>query len=1069
MSKAEETNSEQRDVEPPLKVYRFIRGYGWFIYNYPYVPMIIVICFVGSMVGWIFGIYGLSISAQINYYRWSKTDVVAPYDAYVDASERTYHTGLNKKEKKLDLPQQSAQGSISALIYEVKNGNALTVENIRRAWKLEDQLFNNQSYNDYCYKPNKELLLPAWNQIKVNLDDRGCYKFQTIISVIKTVLIMLHLEPKPENVNDIVLKTVLGLVPGSPPAIIEAAKSIRANLIGSDFSEATGTSSLFRTLITTGFPHKGYKNLDDRFDDQLKEQGDWGIEWIEPVNKLREEKPDGLETSMLLPGATEKEISNLILHEVLWLIGSFAFVFAFAAIHLKSIMVSLLGVLGIFFSIPSAIAFMFGVMTIHHFDALNVIGFFLICGIGSDSIFILFDNIKQSEHFAKHPLVTPELRLAYAVQQGSIALAGSILTTSIAFLALCISKLRILMYFGIFCFWELIFSLIFALTWYIAVLALWMRFVEFKLCNKPKDEKSEEDEKPLDNIDSRPDDEKEEKSIDMEKGEGISASSVKSISDTKSESTPEKKSSEEEDENEKSIKEEDYKSFSSGIAKIEKWPYDHWYDCFRHKPVFNINCSGLFINEYSIFERFFHNYWAPFIYFYRAPILFIILVVTVVMGYYTFQMKADVEIQYLPNDQYLQNLLNVLSNDFPTRIDGYSLIYYWGIYPKLHVSVKDTLSPDKFGETEFTPIDISSAEAQNYLMEACTYVKSRADLIDMSGGAGSYTCPIELLEAFANTIIINPTTNTHLPFPIPASLMKNHDFIVNFTKFLTFNLGLSEPMMDPGASVKDTIGFDLNDDHIVYIGMSFNMKVPPSQTNQILHKMYDEANDIQTYLRNLQNQKAPSLGDAGYQAANPWVTMETQDQLEKQALDGVLWAVLFSIIVIFIVTLSISYTLFFLISVASVIMIIVGILYNIGWSIGFNESVMIIIACGFCTDFIIQTMNSMAHEFTLTMFGKMQRAVTIFSAPVFSALVTTLGAGCFLYGSIILLFPPFATFLIMSGIFGIFHGFVTLPVMSAWFGFEKGDNLVVVFSRIKQRRNRKKVEVESSESAKSDE
>jgi hypothetical protein len=50
---------------------------------------------------------------------------------------------------------------------------------------------------------------------------------------------------------------------------------------------------------------------------------------------------------------------------------------------------------------------------------------------------------------------------------------------------------------------------------------------------------------------------------------------------------------------------------------------------------------------------------------------------------------------------------------------------------------------------------------------------------------------------------------------------------------------------------------------------------------------------------------------------------------------------------------------------------------------------------------------------------------------VSSALITTLVAAAFLYPCEILLFPPFATFLIASGVFGIVQGFCVLPALVA--------------------------------------
>lgn len=41
-------------------------------------------------------------------------------------------------------------------------------------------------------------------------------------------------------------------------------------------------------------------------------------------------------------------------------------------------------------------------------------------------------------------------------------------------------------------------------------------------------------------------------------------------------------------------------------------------------------------------------------------------------------------------------------------------------------------------------------------------------------------------------------------------------------------------------------------------------------------------------------------------------------------------------------------------------------------------------------------------------------------------MITTLVAAAFLYPCEVMLFPPFATFLIGSGVFGILHGFIVL-------------------------------------------
>jgi hypothetical protein len=79
-------------------------------------------------------------------------------------------------------------------------------------------------------------------------------------------------------------------------------------------------------------------------------------------------------------------------------------------------------------------------------------------------------------------------------------------------------------------------------------------------------------------------------------------------------------------------------------------------------------------------------------------------------------------------------------------------------------------------------------------------------------------------------------------------------------------------------------------------------------------------------------------------------------------------------------------------------------------------------------------MLALAHDHSSrSLFGKIQASLTTFCTPVSSALVTTLVAAAFLYPCQLLIFPPFATFLLGSGLFGIIQGFVVLPALLALF------------------------------------
>jgi hypothetical protein len=166
--------------------------------------------------------------------------------------------------------------------------------------------------------------------------------------------------------------------------------------------------------------------------------------------------------------------------------------------------------------------------------------------------------------------------------------------------------------------------------------------------------------------------------------------------------------------------------------------------------------------------------------------------------------------------------------------------------------------------------------------------------------------------------------------------------------------------------------------------------------------------------------------------------MITEEELPKQVIRDVGAAFGFAAIVILCSTLSVLYTVYVIISMLSTIFLILGILYFTGWKIGCNEAIMISIASGFCADFIIQPMIALSHDYSgRSLFGKIQASLVTFCTPVSCALVTTLVAAAFLYPCDILLFPPFATFLLGSGIFGIIHGFIVLPAWIGLFSFNR--------------------------------
>ena len=926
------------------KVWSCLQSYVSFTYKHPFVVLLLSFAFLVGMVAWLFGVYGFSVNAVIPNYRNFGGSIDDKWDSFASARAQTYYSTFEKNSKTIEQTTLSEMVEQGVIVYERRGKNILTVETLRDIWRLEDEIMKTKGWEDYCYKPSGT-----------------CQKLTSLIEIIKTTIMWTKgkFNPQPEDLDDSIIASVL-------------INQTIAVFLGRNTTSENKYSEVMRSIVALGTPQKGYKNAADRADEQSNNIRKWGDSFVAPIKKFQKDAPNGTKAYPYIPGPADNDIEQCIVKQVLWLIGSFGFLFVFSVFHMKGFFVSIFGVIGIFFSIPCAYVSMKGILQIEHFDALNVIGLFLICGIGSDCLFILYDLVCQSSHFEG---LSQEQRLGWATQHGLIALATSLSTAAISFLALCSASFRIMQFFGIFCFLELFYDFVFTFTWYLAILAIYMKYLENKSCCKPKGDAESKD------LNSQP-----------------LMSSIRSVESVES-------------------------------IKIEEYPDTKWYDCFRKKPTFGVNSSGLNIKEYNAWERFFHNYLAPFVYFYRAPIVILFLTLAVVMGYFTFQMQSAFEIQFLDDEHPLQRGYTLLQDAFSTAYLDFSLVYVWGTDGKAERGIKDFVKADGWGTTHFINVNFSDPRMQQAIYDSCEIFENDTTLIDHSIKT-DLICPIRIFQEYA----INQTGH------FPVTPKEFDDINIGFQDYLFTHLGTNEPTLElwKATNQRATIGFSFDDNKLKYIAMKAPMLLPKDRSSDSLHVLYDKSQEIEKKINNLM----PVKSEEGFTTSNAWTQMETQDSLEPQAIIDVAASILFACICIFISTMSISYTLFVAYSMVSVVLTIIGILYFNGWTLGVKEAIMISIASGYCADFIIQPMLAMAHDMSsLSIFGKLQNSLTMFASPVSSALCTTVAAAAFLFPSEIVVFSPFATFLCMSGGFGIVYGFIVLPAICSWIGPKKSDSL----------------------------
>ena len=973
-------NEDDIQGDEGVKLTKAAKVYAKFIYDHPLLPIIFIILLTIMFTLILVFYYGLMPSANTNYYRWNGDDITQKWDAYVGAAEENYGSTLGMLGGSVKLPSQFQLTQMGCVIFENKDGNMLDYKIIREIWKMEDEMRATPGWADHCFKipmnslPDamKKLVYKLLDYMKNRLssleEDTNCIAFKSLITDIKNYAkntynwtTMTH-----EDLNQSFLEEV----------IRNDEKRISATYFGNDYNNETMKTSRMRSMYPFALPLKGYKNKKDRQKEQESKLGKWQVKFTKPVDNFLERSPYGAKAYGAFVFALNYKIAALILKQVWWLVGSFAFLFVFAVFVQRSFFTSLLGVIGVFFPIPCATCSLTMFFGIEHIDVIDVIGLFLICGIGADCVFILFELFKQARTIYGH---NNKLRLAYALQRGIIALTTSISTSAVSFLALVSSGVRIMNFFGVFCFLLLLYTFIVSFTWYLGILSIWSK----------KWEKFPED---LEN----------------------------SVSQSQLETNQEEQ------------------------GDHEKYPYTGVFDFLTKCPKYDINSAGLDIKKFNKYEQFVYNKLAPFLYHYRLPIVIIFLLWSASFGSLAFKMKTKSELQFLPDMHPLQRAYGLAYNGFQTALNDFSFVYVWGLEEKVDVPFKSRFTIDDYGRPRYRTFNITDPTIQMAIHRTWEIINSDTTLIDAETTKNFGVSPWEMwsfifkIDAEIEKYIPLKSINITLPTDFPIEPKEYSEFAWLWQIILS-ELVYEEPdSYVPGTLKANTVGFNPDDYKLRYIGMKANMKIPKDSTVETMRDLYKKAESL---ANKIDYEIKKNLSDfSGFHTGVAWNSMVTEEMLPKQVVKDVALAFAIGAVVILISTCSFLYTALVVYSMTCTVFLIMGILYLIGWKIGTNEAIMISIASGFCADFIIQPMLALSHDTSSrSLFGKIQASLTTFATPVSSALVTTLVAACFLYPCDILLFPPFASFLLGSGIFGILHGFVILPALIALFSCKSED------------------------------
>lgn len=1081
----EDLSSSHEDHGEEIQLWKWNVSYSRWIVNHPYMPIIFSVTVCIGLYAWLFTVYGIKVYADTNFYRWSGDDITTKWDAYTAGREGTYASLLDLVGQQIGMPRQFQLTQMGCVIYERLGQNILDVEAMQEIWKVEDEMHATPGWEDRCFRIPFDIIPPVLHSLIYSVMDtmkdqlsaiepNYCIAFKSIFTEIKEYMTKVYniTDPKPEQMTQKMINDFIN----------SDFERIYGTYIGNDFKDNSTTR--IRSMFPFGLPYVGYVNKDDRTKEQTNDLGMWQKDFIKPVEKMQTEAPVGVIAYPAFPFALEFLISDVVLEQVYWLIGSFACVFLVSIVVMKSFFVSIIGTIGIFLPIPCAISILQGVFTIHHIDVIDVLGLFFICGIGADGLFIIFQMFKQSYHI--YGPKDPVSRLAYANQRGLISVATALATAGISFLALCTSGVRIMRFFGVFCFLMLLFEFLFTFSFYLGVMIIWSHFFE-KRQSYAKMERNDINLK-----------EKSEENIEIE--------------DSDEEET-------------------------SDYTEVYDYPNNDLFAFMKYRPKLRINASGLNPKELTLFERFFLFYWTPIVYHYRFIIGLVFFVFSIVFGYFTFQMESKSELQFFNDFHPLQRAYSLALDGFSTALNDFSFVYVWGLKDKPRVTAADRMTITDYGHPRFwdNGVDVSDPEVQKYINDAFELLVSQ-DFIDATLTEQLGANPLQPVKQY--TDFFKNFWNMSLPIPdLPIiggmTLNQAIDALFSNINNLPFFLSMVEPMLSnesklygnpltsfmklfinrnnkidmdkfngitanisalygkmlidivkqfvvfptnfpvdaesftidewiwqillsmmtmsepdsyvPGTLKANTIGFDKTNYSLRFISIKANMIIPEGRlTVEKYRTLYNKATKLAKQIDDM----APPSMKGGFMTSVAWNTMVTEEKLPSQVVLDVAYAFIVATIVIFICTLSPSTAIYTLYSMICTVFIILGILYLTGWKIGTNEAIMISIAAGFSIDFIIQPLIGLKSDISdRSNFGRLQNSLTTFSSPVFFACLTSILAAVFLYPCDVLLFPPFATFMIASSLFGMVHGFAVIPALVGMFGPRRSDSLVEIYRR----------------------
>ncbi|KAJ6245350.1 sterol-sensing domain [Anaeramoeba flamelloides] len=983
--------------------------------SYYWVKFLVKCPFIIAIVAIVIPIYFIGVSVpeidlSIESSTWGD-----PKDS-VTLKQKAFATALENIEKSdTSIDKQSIPIYPLILLYEGEdpNSNVFMKSLIKSISKLEQEIISEKNYSYHCVLEN---------------NGTSCSDVESIIPDLTTNK-KTEQPDKPneyplfEYGEDVITQEEID------NALVTLSEGDKKDQFGKDFDSEKKGGRYFKSVFYSGLPLEGYQNENDERSNQNSNYQKWTEGIIKIIQKYNDEEKVNIyfggNTFLIL-----NELYSMLVHDYLWLLFSFLFVFLYLWLMTKSGFLASFGMFHIILTIPLAFLIYNKLFDVHFMSTINIAGLYIIFAIGADDIFIFLNFWKHSRLAGKKHVESLFRRMLWAYPKAAKATLITSFTIAWSFILTAFSPIAEISVFGIFAASLVISNYIFVITLFPAIIVIYEKYFsqhhlclccafprtipggllqyekEQKIylenicncCCKNKKGKGKDKGVTWANSSDSSDVEKNDKG-DEKKSKGNKAPRKDSLLDSPRINQKRSKSKRNFTKSAKSKR----SSTNNPNVSLGESSHDEYLQSVVRDP------EGEFsVNKLKVFDRFMYTKLSPFltnkVVSWTLVILFTCLTVVMILQVTSLEPSSNSSQDY-PDWSNTEKYNKIINEEFETTEETVVIIHYSFGLKKYDISDINTNDPDEKGTLIYDEaMDFKQTENQEYFLQICEQAFQEEGLLLKD----NREC---IMSDFKNWI-----GNDSFPV-VDQGNYELSQYMKNFTQSAE------------GSKYFNYVDYD-GFGNIKFISTPFKSTLT-IKSKSSYSKLKDEYEKWEEFQTQMKKSEPNDMKNSQFTADGAFIWMKTQQSLVDITIWGASSSAFIALIVITLACRNwvVGFLSFFTISF--IVINTLGFMKILGWELGVIESIAITILAGLTVDYVVHLAHAY-HEINATSrHKKVQGALYAVGSSVLAGFITTFGSAIPLLFCYLETMYKFGVFLMLSlGLTFIYTFFFLMPLLS---------------------------------------